>query len=271
MKKFLPLLLALAMALGLAAAPGQALAPGRTVLPSTPVYGEEEAAGLLTGSCTESVGSGYAPPFYGKSGLNSAEQTIYNTLKDRFTQIANGELDTSTLKLDTKGLGITGGKSGLQGASTRDIVVALLMDLPFETYWLNKSEGWTASWSYYGNSGAVTSLTIKFPVFQEYALNVPNANQFYLYRPDPEKTRPAAAIARNAQAVVQQYAGLSDYDKLAAYRDYICAQVAYDYYAAEHDNGKTGNPWQLINVFDNDPKTDRYASQKKCRKRVAVS
>ena len=67
----------------------------------------------------------------------------------------------------------------------------------------------------------------------------------------------AAKSAAAAQAVVKANAGKSDYDKLVAYRDYICAAVTYDTYAANYGVFAYDNsPWQMMNVFDNNSATN---------------
>ena len=239
MKRFFALLLALALIL--AALPGTALAAGD---------------GLRTGYFTDAADAAYAGGTPGGHTLNSVEQKIYNSLKASFGRVAAGELSSSEFKLDTTGLGITRSGGRLQGMDSGAVLTALLMDCPYEQYWFDKTEGWQAAYSYSSATGAVSSITFRCAVSQDYAKTAPGGETYYLYQPDPAKTRAAAAAVRNAQAVVEQHKNSSDYDKLSAYRDYICDQVDYHKAAAQGNGYPFGDPWQLVSVFDNDPATN---------------
>ena len=255
-KRFFALLLSLALALGLAATPAQAQASEGSELYARPVYGpaeiEEGELLLETIVTAETTNAGTA---YGKGWLNPAEQRVYNSLKTQFARVANGELDTAEFKIDVAGQGLTIVNGKIQGFNSGHILTAMMLDCPYEMYWQNKKKGWSVSYSY-SNAGSVGTVQVQAAVYQEYALFTSDGSEYYTYRPDPAKTRAAAAIARNAQAVVNQYGGLSDYGKLKAYRDYICKQVSYDYAAAERGSQNLGNPWQIIPVFDNNPSTN---------------
>ena len=61
------------------------------------------------------------------------------------------------------------------------------------------------------------------------------------------------AVAK-AQAIVNQCAGLSDEEKLRAYKDEICALTEYNFDVLA-GGVRYGDPWQLIYVFDEDPST----------------
>ena len=239
MKRFFALLLALALIL--AALSGTALAAGD---------------GLRTGYFTDAADAAYAGGTPGGHTLNSVEQKIYNSLKASFGRVAAGELSSSEFKLDTTGLGITRSGGRLQGMDSGAVLTALLMDCPYEQYWFDKTEGWQAAYSYSSATGAVSSITFRCAVSQDYAKTAPGGETYYLYQPDPAKTRAAAAAVRNAQAVVEQHKNSSDYDKLSAYRDYICDQVDYHKAAAQGNGYPFGDPWQLVSVFDNDPATN---------------
>ena len=52
------------------------------------------------------------------------------------------------------------------------------------------------------------------------------------------------------------YAGKLQPRKRCAYKEYICAQTAYDHNAADDKTTPYGNPWQLISVFDGDSGTN---------------
>lgn len=193
---------------------------------------------------------------YASAKLSAAERGLYNLLKEKFRQVADGQLDSSVFTLDVSGLGIYRTGSGQVSVNTYAIQRALLMECPYEQYWFEKTEGWTSSY-YYDSTNRVTEFTFKCHTTEDYAQAGSSPNTYRPNFPDVSKTR-AAAVMSNAWSLVRQNSGKSDYEKLAAYRDYICAQVEYDHRAVENSDkyGYYGAPWQLINVFDNNPQTN---------------
>ena len=179
--------------------------------------------------------SSMAATYSAKANLNAEEQTVYNTLKAEIEKIASGQRKDTNIK--------TTGVLGSQ-ASADKVWHALLSDLPYELYWHDKTEGKGIRFTY---SGSFKDVTFSFTVAQEFrgkdmtTTNIPNV--------------PAAV--QTARSVVAANASKSDYDKLQAYRQYICDQVSYNYAAArgEYANGY-GNPWQLLWVFDGDSTTN---------------
>ena len=154
---------------------------------------------------------------------------------------------------------------------------ALLNTLPFELYWYDKTMGVMCNYSFSASkmsdgsieSVSITSITYIFTVAEAYsdkqtyatdgsgnAIRNPNNNRAYPIRVKDVGSTINAAVA-NAQAVVSSNSGLGDAEKLAAYKDYICAQVSYNH-AAVADNYDLGygDPWQLIYAFDNDSSTN---------------
>ena len=140
---------------------------------------------------------------------------------------------------------------GIQNVTSYNILIALLLDCPYEQYWFDKTKGWSSSWRYDSNN-RVTSMTFKCTASVDYAKAAPGQGNYYQYQLDTAKTGAAHRYMNNALAVVQQNSGKTDYEKLTAYRDYICDQVEYDYNAVE-TNRSYGDPWQLIGAFDNNP------------------
>lgn len=192
---------------------------------------------------------------YGETALSGANLQIYNRLRTEITKVAAGSLDSSVFKIDTSDLGVTASGGSLRGVDTSLIFDALLADLPYDLYWYDKTGGTEISYGS-GYSGVVLSITFKMTVAQDYARFTADGKKYYSYAPDPAKTGAAAAAVENAQALVDRCAGMSDYDKLAAYRDYICGQVSYNDTAASSSRYPYGDPWQMIYVFDNNPSTD---------------
>ena len=154
--------------------------------------------------------------------------------------------------------------------SSAAIMDKLLADCPYELYWFAKShEGensaaahWTYHWSvrYNESKGFTFSdeayLDVEMMVAENYAKSADEEN-YYNYRIDTSLAKQAANIAANAKKIVDANKSRSDFEKLTAYRDYICDAVSYDYDAAKLGSEAYGNgPWQLIRVFDNDVSTN---------------
>ena len=125
-----------------------------------------------------------------------------------------------------------------------------LLEMPYELYWYNKTKGVSMGYSIgtSGNNVTVKNLTISMNVSQDYAKSV-SATSYDPFEADTTKTKAVAGTPEKAQAVVNAYAGETDYQKLVSYREYIKGAVDYDHDAAR--GGKPyGDPWQLIYVFD---------------------
>ncbi len=139
----------------------------------------------------------------------------------------------------------------------------LLAHHPYELYWFDKSfsEGAIRVKYSYGTDGQQTVMVgdfvIMMAVSQDYAVTDAATQQYYLYSPDTAKTGAASAAAATAAQVVAENQGKGTYSKLVAYAEYIKNAVSYNYAAADKNNGYPyGDPWQLIYVFDGDPKTN---------------
>ena len=137
------------------------------------------------------------------------------------------------------------------------ILTALLVDCPYELYWYDKTAT-TNSYNpdiYLGvkdGSPALrigSAMTFTFPVAKEYA------QDGEIYKVDTQAGQKVQSSSANAARIVADCKGLSDYDKLDAYRKKICSLVSY-HQEAYQDNWDYGNPWQLIWVFDEDPDTN---------------
>ena len=155
---------------------------------------------------------------------------------------------------------------------------ALVTDHPYELYWYNKTSKdgdpggsrifypslsasskdgeWCIYYSKEASEGHDPNLTIIYAVEQAYAAGErdypwDDAGTESVYtHVKGEKAADAVLAATNAQRVVDTHTGESDFQRLTAYKDYICAAVSYDYDAAGASNVPYGDPWQLVNVFD---------------------
>ena len=138
----------------------------------------------------------------------------------------------------------------------------LLAHHPYELYWFDKAfSGGAISFQYnYGTDGQQTvtvgDFVVMMAVSQDYAVTDAATQQYYLYSPDTAKTGAATAAAAKAAEVVAANQDKGTYSKLVAYREYITNAVDYNSEAASTANYPYGDPWQLIYVFDGDPKTN---------------
>ena len=219
---------------------------------------------------------GYDMATYGTAArekLNPIEQQIYDILKAQIEAVAGNGGNTSFVIDDLSGISglkITWTNTELGVSSIEDtkevkalftsqfslkaINSALLQDCPFDLYWYDKTVGVKIQYSMglSGSSGiwrkvTVENLQLSFAVSEDYDAGT--------YRVTSDVAKVALA-RKNAQATVNANAGKTDYEKLCAYKEYICAQTAYDHDAADDNTTPYGNPWQLISVFDDDSGTN---------------
>lgn len=227
----------------------------------------------------ESSGNTASRPATYAVALNNATKTIYDKLVPEIKAIANGERTSSIVKVE--GLDITYYKSDLgldtlvtgnsftaeaqakvkemftADVSADVLLTSLITHLPYELYWFDKVKGIQISYEMTGTDEYVTisSVEIMFHVSQDYA--VTEGNSYYPTMPDTAKTGAAKTAAVTAAQVVAENQGKGAYSKLVAYREYITKAVDYNFAAADENNGYAyGDPWQLIYVFDGDPKTN---------------
>ena len=215
-----------------------------------------------------------------RSRLSEKDKELYDILKEFVSEIASGEQTETVLLIsyDDFPLTWTAAELGVsnifspQGETalfekvnecynydTNAVFDALLADCPYELYWYNKSgesDGGVGfsyvSSPYSGTSTRVTfesapTMTIIMSVSPDYGSGT-TVNRALHAGID--------SIVSTATAIVTQYAGRSDYEKLLGYSTEICALVDYDHAAADSTHTPYGDPWQLISVFDGDPETN---------------
>ena len=222
--------------------------------------------------------------------VNPTTNTIVQLLSAEVTKIANGTLGNSAVSFTSFGLsaasvkvGFTKEELGLaaddpffeekvengktvyvltekvseglknQGFDSQMILQLLLTNHPYEMYWMDKTKGISTgiSASTSGNTLTVTGYNVTFMVSQDYAVG--DSSSYDPTQPDTTKTSAAANAVKTAQSVVNNNADKSDYEKLVAYKNYICEAVEYNTAAANNENHPYGDPWQLINVFRGKP------------------
>ena len=144
------------------------------------------------------------------------------------------------------------------GWEARKVVGFLLANCPYELYWYDKTQNYMHSitLSYLPPEETVVipeeaRVRLYLPVSADYAAAGSGDPSF---TPDTAKTGAARAAVQKAKEIVSGAAGLSDWDKLTAYRDAVLKLASYDYEAAG-SGGAYGDPWQIIHVFDGDRST----------------
>ena len=205
----------------------------------------------------------------------SAMKKMYTDIKPKLIEVANGKITSTkfTLKGSNYGLGwsksqlgceIVNGNKLTDAASkaiakkfaaqidVNKLLQTFLADCPYELYWFDKTQGGMEieyNISYNSTNVYVTDVFVYFTVAKDYR----GSNK---YTTNQKKTGAATKAASNAKAIVAAYKDKTDWQKLEAYGAKICQLVSYDDTAAGDITMDYGDPWQLINVFDNDPKTN---------------
>ena len=175
--------------------------------------------------------------------LTGDEAKAYNALVPFIKQIAAGQRSSARISMGSSGnVDVTVDFEGTYAEFDRkSVVLALRSDYPYEMYWFDFVTGF---WNQYPSSGRMTRYTISFTVAAPFRGSDD-------YTADTTKTAATSAAVYNAKAIVNKYAGESDYGKLTGFRDEICALVEYDDYAADNNTFTTNSgPWQMIYVFD---------------------
>ncbi len=186
------------------------------------------------------------------AALDNAMQGVYEKLRTKVEEIAKGT--TFATNISMYGLSVDFGADSVEEmknsytASMDLLLDCILADCPYELYWFDKTEGIKHSYSY-NSKYVITSITIKFSVATAYRGESE-------YTTDTAKTSAATAVAAKAKEIVERHAGKSDYKKLLAYYEEICALTSYNFAAIEDETTEYGDPWQLIYVFDDNPETN---------------
>lgn len=195
---------------------------------------------------------------YGETHLNTLEKYYYHKLKSFIEDVAAGRQATTGIEIPIGSaseaeLGkpfnqLTGDEVD---RALQNVFHTLLVDCPYDLYWFDKTDG--VSGQYRTESGKVLEKTyLGFDVLEAYQDTT--AGTYAVFTTNTAVTKAASQTVSRAQAVVNQYAALPDYEKMCAYKDWICAQVTYNRVASASSG--YGDPWQVIYVFDNDSSTN---------------
>ena len=126
-------------------------------------------------------------------------------------------------------------------------------DCPYDMFWADTSAQMNGTTDY--DRGRLTlHLTLTVKVSSDYAGNGQTGTS-QVADAVSAKMRTAHQASVNAQSLVSQNATKSDYQKLGAYKNYLCKNVSYNYSAAEGTRDY-GDPWQLVYAFDDNPNTN---------------
>lgn len=188
--------------------------------------------------------------------LTGVERYIYDKLGDFAKKIADtGTYDpnapgSTEISVSIKDFNVTVEEYANRNISYA-VVRSLLIDYPYEMYWYDKIKG--AQVVKYKTTGDILSRVVfKFPVCEEYSKTGLRGT----YEIDTNVPQSISNAKANANAIVNRYAGASDYEKLLGYKNEICAMTSYNYEAAASTDPQLyGNPWQLIWALDGDPST----------------
>ncbi len=222
---------------------------------------------------------GYAFSTFGtkaRERLSAADQEFYDVLKAKIEAVAeNGGSTRFTLNdLSWLKTSWTNTELGVESIDDLDavaeiflaqfdanaILTALLDDCPFDLYWFDKTgtggfaSGYSYSYSQYNNGtkNIITKVTFTKMNFVFYVSADYQGGSNTAVTSNVAKVKTART---NAAKLVADCEAMSDYEKLAAYKDYILHAVEYNQAALDND-APYGDPWQLINVFDGDSSTN---------------
>lgn len=243
-----------------------------TVVPDVELPSNEEC---LEGFLYQEAGI-HATPFR-EAAYNrlttEVEKQIYRDLEGKIQKVANGDLVDTKFELKKVWAENTDWKT-LSGY-LRNVTAAILLDHPYDLYWFNKTNknNQPGGFYYTGSSSntGVVSASVYFYVAEAYqdksntavceTLPMAGGQTLEIHKneitTDTTLTKAAAQTPAKAQAIVDQEAGKSDYEKLLAYKNKICELTSYNDEAAKDTyTGGYGDPWQLIYVFDGDKGTN---------------
>ena len=218
--------------------------------------------------------------------LEGNDLAVYQAVAEALPAIAAGDLDSTEFELTLDVFGVekkewTADELGVSSIVVEDaqgeysfaqdayaaanakisfdldkVLTALLADYPYELYWFDKKEG--AKVSEYQLNGDNSSGEWKIILPESITLCFSVSADFSAgeYKVDTNIGQSVQAAVEHANAIIEQYSGASDEDKLSGYKDEICALTDYnDEAAGENYERGYGNPWQLLWVFDDDENT----------------
>ena len=140
------------------------------------------------------------------------------------------------------------------GCDDLRLFAALLADCPYELYWFDKTAEYTVDWNEPILADGMVYVTGGYTVSMQTADGYASGSD--PYRTDKARLASVQDAVRNAERIVSDARGLSDYDILHRYLCTLCDLNEYNIEAAEDADMPYGDPWQLIWMFDGDPDTN---------------
>lgn len=243
----------------------------------------------------ESSGNTASRPATYAVALNDVTNNIYRRLVPEIKKIAAGESASATIVITDMPITYTqevlghitiieGGALSKAASAKIDelfgadvnhdaLLSKLLANMPYELYWFDKTNGMAISYGIEADENTVTIpyIVVGFCVADayrdttKYVVNEKgeqildeDGNPVPDYTAvDTAKTGAARTAAAKAAEVVAANQDKGTYGKLVAYREFITDAVEYNKAASKPDYPYGyGDPWQLIYVFDGDPKTN---------------
>jgi len=179
--------------------------------------------------------------YWAGAHLFGTSRTLYKELVDYILDVYSGVETSRVFETEI----YAGGNGYIDEAAILD---AVRQDYPLESCWIkNCSSGFT----YYENTG--------YYKFRFHFLPYPNDTWENDSAIDISQV-PINTVVSNAEAIIEKYANLGDYEKLVAYFNEICALVRYDHDAAKDksdpNHKDVGTAHGIINVFDGDSNTN---------------
>lgn len=204
-----------------------------------------------------------------RAQLGKPARGFYDYLKAGIAKVAAGEQSETVFRI-THGQILEWGGSECYPVSNIDaameafiqefevdaVLEALLHDCAYELYWYDKVSG---CHYWFVMSSDQDGYHIDWADFAFQVVRDHQASGYTEDVPKMKTKRAAAAVAaaKNARALVAEYAGKGDYGKLNAYKKEICSLVSYNNTAAHSGNfSRDADPWQLVYVFDGDSSTN---------------
>ena len=191
--------------------------------------------------------------------LNKDEKILYDALLEKIQKVAAGKLASTSFTIKTFNPKFPASNSSSDiskkvSVMISNVINALLGDGPCEMFWYDIESNWNGNlrWKTVKGKHQITQVTINMYVAKEFS----SSNSRWTTKFNKSKAKAVQTAAANAKKIVQKYRGKSDVEKLRAYKNEICRLNEYNQAAASDSSTPYGNPWQLVWVFDGDPKTN---------------
>lgn len=220
--------------------------------------------------------------------LTGANKILYNLMKKEIADVADGTRTSTVFTFSAAvleesgvpfiwsetelGVPLLGEADGVYyiTAEAQDLILdkffaqidvnvifgALLSDYPYDMYWLNKEQQtlFNCSIGAGQENGELCGYITEFVVTMHVSKDYRGGDDTTV---DSSKPTVAAKSAATAKSVAEANKDKTDYEKLVAYKDYICDAVSYNHAAVKPDYERGyGDPYQMIYVFDGDPTTN---------------